>query len=100
MLVKYAIVLALTLCSVPVTIYLWYDWSLEFIRGLKIYHTPELTGVMNFFSFIGDGEAIFYICLVFFLLGHARAFTFVSFTYVSSVHLNHWLKITFQTSRP
>ena len=96
----YLIAFSLILASVPIMEDLLYKRSFDLIRSIKPYHTPELTKFMNVLSHIGEGEAYFYVCFIFYLSGHEYEFTYLIGTYFTTQHWINWLKTQIRSSRP
>ena len=100
MLFGYFFVVSFILLTVPFVEEMMYKGSFELIRGLKVYHTPELTKFINIISHIGEGEAYFYFCMIFFMSGHEYVFTYLTGTYFMTQHWINWLKSVYRSPRP
>ena len=92
--------LCFILASVPIMEDLLYKRSFDLIRGIKPYHTPELTKIMNVLSTLGEGKAYFYTCFIFYLSGHEYEFTYLIGTYFTTQYWICWLKTQIRASRP
>jgi len=92
--------LGILLALSPLMTYMWYDWSLGFIKSLQPLHSEGLTKLMNIFSQLGDGEVFVYVNLVFFVTGDQRGFLFNGITLTLTTNLNNWFKLFLRGSRP
>ena len=100
LLLKYVAVATLILLSVPMLESLLYQRSLVFIRDLQAYHTDQLTDLMNWFSFLGDGEIYFGLTCLYYAFGRQHEFMYFSITFGIQMHWINWLKLYFRSSRP
>ena len=100
MLLKYLIVIAIILASVPLLQDQLYLRSLDYIRALKPYHTPFLTKLMNFVSAVGDGEPYVMIMAAFLIFGGEYVFTYMTCAFFMNQHWINFLKTAIGHSRP
>ena len=97
---SYIVVLGLMVLSVPGMADLLYDRSSDFIRALKPYQTGELTKLMNWFSFLGDGEILFMTLILMAVYGLSYDYKFFAMGFAGAMHWINWLKLQFHHSRP
>ena len=100
MVLAFCIAITSIIVAVPFLQDSLYDWSLEFIRSLKPYHTQNLTTVMNVFAFIGDGELLFLQYFVLIILGRTKDYIFGTISLIFALHFINWLKLQIRHSRP
>ena len=98
--VKYFLVAVVIVGLIPVMQGLMYAGSLDIIRAIKPYHSDELTRLMNFFSYIGDGTHYFYINMIFFFAGRQYEFAYLQIAMVMNVNWVAFLKTILRHPRP
>ena len=77
-----------------------YERSKDWMRALAPYKNPNITNVIQVFSYIGDGDFFFYVASFFYIFGKNEDFIYLSVTFLCALQLCNLLKAFYHHSRP